>query len=237
MFFAFAGYARVATLGEEVIDPARSIPRAVTTSVAAALGLYGAVAVAALLAVGPDALARSLAPIETAAAASGLGFLPAVVRAGAVVATLGVLLSLLAGLSRTVFAMAADRNLPGALAAVHPRFRVPHRAEAAVGLVVAAVAAFVPLDGAIGLSAFTILLYYAITNASALTLPAERRPRPRWLPWFGLAGCLVLAATLPPVVVGIGSGLLAAAWLVYATGTIGKADEASRGEGIVEEPR
>jgi basic amino acid/polyamine antiporter, APA family len=138
--------------------------------------------------------------------------------------------------SRTVFAMAADRHLPGALAEVHPRFRVPHRAEVAVGLVVTVVALFAPLDGAIGLSAFTVLLYYAITNASALTLRSEQRWRPRLVAWVGLVGCLVLAGTLPPMVVAVGSGLLIVSGLLYvrrhgrSTGGAGKA------EGIVEGP-
>jgi APA family basic amino acid/polyamine antiporter len=236
MFFAFAGYARVATLGEEVMYPSRSIPRAVAISVGAALALYAAVAVTALLVAGPAELARSPAPIETTAAATGIGILPTVVRTGAAVATLGVLLSLLAGLSRTVFAMAADRHLPGAFAEVHPRFRVPHRAEVAVGLVVALVALFAPLDGAIGLSAFTVLLYYAVTNASALTLRSEQRWRPRLVAWVGLVGCLLLAGTLPPIVVAVGSGLVIASGVGYAVRRNRSTGGAGRAEGIVEGP-
>jgi APA family basic amino acid/polyamine antiporter len=236
MFFAFAGYARVATLGEEVADPATTIPRAVSLSVVAALGLYAAVTVTALVAVGPAVLARSPAPVEAAAAATGLAFLEPVVRVGAVVATLGVLLSLLAGLSRTVFAMAADRALPHALAAVHPRFRVPHRAEVAVGIIVAAAAAFAPLEEAIGLSAFTVLLYYAITNASALTLRTDQRRGARWLPWFGIVGCLALAGALPLAIVAVGAGLLLVAWALYGAGIAHPAGGAEEGEGIVEGP-
>jgi APA family basic amino acid/polyamine antiporter len=236
MFFAFAGYARVATLGEEVADPATTIPRAVSLSVVAALGLYAAVTVTALAAVGPAALGESSAPVEAAATATGLAFLEPMVRAGAVVATLGVLLSLLAGLSRTVFAMAADRALPSALAAVHQHFRVPHRAEVTVGAVVAAAATFAPLEGAIGLSAFTVLLYYAITNASALTLRTDQRRRGWWLSWVGLLGCLVLAGALPPVVVAVGSGLLVAAWALYGAGRDRSTGGAGEGEGIVEGP-
>jgi APA family basic amino acid/polyamine antiporter len=209
LFFAFAGYARVATLGEEVAHPARTIPRAITVAVVLALLLYAAVAVAALAAVGAPLLATSPAPLEAAARASGLDAVASLVRVGAALATLGVLLSLLAGVGRTVFAMAADGHLPRSLGVVHPAHRVPHRAEMLVGGVVATLAAFVPLAGTIGVSAFTVLLYYAITNASALTLRAEQRRFPRWLAWLGLAGCLTLAFTLPPASIAVGAAALA----------------------------
>jgi APA family basic amino acid/polyamine antiporter len=132
--------------------------------------------------------------------------------------------------------MAADRHLPGAFAEVHPRFRVPHRAEVAVGLVVALVALFAPLDGAIGLSAFTVLLYYAVTNASALTLRSEQRWRPRLVAWVGLVGCLLLAGTLPPIVVAVGSGLVIASGVGYAVRRNRSTGGAGRAEGIVEGP-
>ena len=139
LFFAFAGYARVATLGEEVVDPARTIPRAVPLALGIVLAVYAVVCAAALLAVGPAALAASAAPLAEAVGAGRLGGLEPVVRGGAAVASLGVLLSLQAGLSRTSFAMAANHDLPAALATVHPRYRVPHRAELAVAALVALV--------------------------------------------------------------------------------------------------
>ena len=136
---------------------------------------------------------------------------------GAAVASLGVLLSLQAGLSRTGFAMAANRDLPGALAAVHPRYRVPHRAELAVAGLVAVAVLAVDLRGAIGFSSTLVLVYYAVANAAALTLrPAERR-WPRWLAGAGLAGCLLLAASLPVSSVLAGAAVLgigAAVWVV-----------------------
>ncbi|MFN2590632.1 MAG: APC family permease [Actinomycetota bacterium] len=217
MFFAFAGYARVATLGEEVVDPARTIPRAMSISVGLALTVYAAVSVAALWVAGAHTLATAPAPLEAAARLSGHAFLGPVMRVGATVAAVGVLLSLLAALSRMVFAMSADRTLPNAGAAVHPRFRVPHRAQVAVGLVVALVAAFAPLEDAVALSAFTVLLYYAITNAAALTLRPDQRRWPRWVAWLGLTGCVGLASTLPVSVVGIGIGLLAVGGATHLT--------------------
>ncbi|HVG64563.1 MAG TPA: APC family permease [Actinomycetota bacterium] len=217
LFFAFAGYARLATLGEEVVDPARTIPRAVPLALGIALAVYAVVCAAALLAVGPAALAEAAAPLADAVAAGRLAGLEPVVRLGAAVASLGVLLSLQAGLSRTGFAMAANRDLPGALAAVHPRYRVPHRAELAVAGLVAVAVLAVDLRGAIGFSSTLVLVYYAVANAAALTLrPGERR-WPRWLAGAGLAGCLLLAASLPVSSVLAGAAVLgigAAVWVV-----------------------
>ncbi|MEU1096143.1 amino acid permease, partial [Streptomyces sp. NPDC005877] len=141
------------------------------------------------------------------------GLVP-VVRAGAAVAALGSLLALVLGVSRTVLAMARDGHLPGALAAVHPRFRVPHRAEVAVGAVVAVLAATADLRGAIGFSSFGVLVYYAIANASAWTLGPGRGGRP--LAACGLAGCLLLAFALPPSSVAAGSAVLAVGAVAYA---------------------
>jgi APA family basic amino acid/polyamine antiporter len=217
LFFAFAGYARVATLGEEVVDPARTIPRAVPLALGIALAVYAVVCASALLAVGPAALAAAAAPLADAVAAGRLAGLEPVVRLGAAVAALGVLLSLQAGLSRTGFAMAANRDLPGSLAAVHPRYRVPHRAELAVAGLVAVAVLTVDLRGAIGFSSTLVLVYYAVANAAAWTLgPGERR-WPRWLAGAGLAGCLLLAASLPVSSVLAGTAVLgvgAAVWVV-----------------------
>ncbi|HEX5882823.1 MAG TPA: APC family permease [Actinomycetota bacterium] len=216
LFFAFAGYARIATLGEEVADPARTIPRAVPLALGIVLAVYLVVATAALLAVGPAALAAAAAPLADAVAAGRLAELAPVVRAGAAVASFGVLLSLQAGLSRTGFAMAANRDLPHVLAAVHPRHRVPHRAELAVAALVAAAVLAVDLRGAIGFSSTLVLVYYAVANAAAWTLgPGERR-RPRWLAGTGLAGCLLLAASLPAASLLAGAAMLAVGTVVWA---------------------
>ncbi|GAA3932408.1 APC family permease [Actinomadura viridis] len=215
LFFAFAGYARIATLGEEVRDPARTIPRAIPIALGLTLLIYAAVAVAVLAVLGPERLAGAVAPLADAVRAAGVPELVPVVTAGAAVAALGSLLALILGVSRTTLAMARDRHLPGALAAVHPRFAVPHRAELAVGAVVAVLAATVDLRGAIGFSSFGVLLYYAVANASAWTLRRdEGRPAPA-VPVVGLAGCLLLAATLPVTSVLAGAAVLAAGAAAY----------------------
>ena len=209
LFFAFAGYARIATLGEEVRDPARTIPRSIPIALGITLVLYAVVAVAALSALGAAGLASATAPLAEAVSAAGFSGFEPVVRVGAAVAALGSLLALILGVSRTTLAMARDRHLPRALAAVHPRFGSPHHAEVVVGGVVAVVAAVVDVRGAIGFSSFAVLLYYAITNASALTLGAKV------LPTAGLAGCLLLAFLLPLTSVLVGAGVVAVGALAY----------------------
>ncbi|MCX6479132.1 MAG: APC family permease, partial [Mycobacterium sp.] len=128
LFFAFAGYARIATLGEEVADPARTIPRAIPLALGITLAVYAAVAVSLLAVLGPERLASSSAPLTDAVKACGASALVPVVTAAAAVAALGSLLSLILGVSRTTLAMARDRHFPAPLAAVHPRFAVPHHA-------------------------------------------------------------------------------------------------------------
>ena len=216
LFFAFAGYARVATLGEEVVDPARTIPRAVPLALGIVLAVYALVCGAALLAVGPAVLAAAKAPLAAAVAAGRLRWLVAPVRAGAAVASVGVLLSLQAGVSRTAFAMAANRDLPAPLAAVHPRFRVPHVAELAAAVPVAVVVAAADVRGAIGFSSTLVLVYYAIANAAAWTLGPAGRPHRRALAGAGVAGCLLLAASLPPASLLAGLAVLAAGALTRA---------------------
>ncbi|KAF5999131.1 APC family permease [Streptomyces sp. WAC00263] len=215
LFFAFAGYARIATLGEEVRDPARTIPRAIPLALGITLVVYVLVAVSALTVLGPNRLAQASAPLSETVRATGADWLGPVVRVGAAVAALGSLLALILGVSRTTLAMARDRHLPHALSAVHPRFKVPHRAELVVGAVVAVLAAVADVRGAIGFSSFGVLAYYAVANASAWTLtPAEGRPA-RIIPVVGLAGCLILAFALPLASVISGAAVLAVGAAAY----------------------
>jgi APA family basic amino acid/polyamine antiporter len=215
LFFAFAGYARIATLGEEVSDPAKVIPRAIPIALGITLVVYAAVAAAALMAVGPGVLAEADAPLAAAVRAGDFDEVAPVVRVGAAVASLGVLLSLLAGVSRTLFAMASNGDMPRALASVHPVHRVPDRAEIAVAVAVIAVVALADIRGAIGFSSFGVLLYYAIANASALTLSAGELRWPRWLAAAGVAGCLLLAFSLPWESVAVGAVVVGAGGLVF----------------------
>ena len=209
MFFAFAGYARIATLGEEVKDPETTIPRAVPLALGAAFLIYLIAISGALAVLGADGLADAKAPIEAAArAASGPGA-AAVARVGAAVAVLGVLLSLLAGVSRTAFAMADDRELPRFLSAVSTKSKVPHVAQIVTGLVVVGLVLVVPTASAIATSSLLILTYYSIAHLSALQLSPEQK-RPRLLAPLGLLGCAALALNLPLHDVFRGIAILAA---------------------------
>ncbi len=218
LFFAFAGYARIATMGEEVIDPRRTIPRAIPIALAITFAVYLVVGICALLAAGPDALAQSSAPLTTAVRAAGAAYAVPVVRIGAALASLGALLALIAGIGRTSLAMSRNGDLPQWLAAVHPRYRVPHHAELALAAVVSVLVATTDLRGVLGFASFGVLTYYAIANLSAFTQPASDRRWPRALNILGMTGCAVLAVTLPPQsivaavgVFGIGVG---GRWLV-----------------------
>ncbi|GAB7066542.1 amino acid permease [Mycobacterium hodleri] len=209
-FFAFAGYARIATLAEEVRDPTTTIPRAIRIALALVLVVYAAIASAVLAELGSAAMASATAPLADAVTAAGHPGLTPVVRVGATIAALGSLLALILGVSRTALAMARDRHLPPALAVVHPRFETPYRAELVVGAVVAVLAGVLDLRGAIGFSSFAVLVYYAIANASAFTLGAKL------IPVAGLVGCLVLAVTLPVTSVLTGMAVLLVGAALYA---------------------
>ncbi|GHG51737.1 amino acid transporter [Flavimobilis marinus] len=209
MFFAFAGYARIATLGEEVRDPRRTIPRAIVIGLGVVLLVYVAVGLALLGTLGADGVASSSAPVAAMASLGGSSWVGAVVRVGAAVAAAGALLALLAGVARTVLAMARERDLPGALAAVHPRFAVPHRAELLVAGVVVVLVLTVDLRGAIGFSSFGVLLYYLVANVAAFTQgPGERR-YPRAVQVAGALTCVALMASLPRAAVVGGLVVLA----------------------------
>ncbi|MFI6432730.1 APC family permease [Rhodococcus oryzae] len=216
LFFAFAGYARIATLGEEVRDPRRTIGLAIPIALGITLVVYALVAAAALKTLGPQGLAEATDPLAQVVRAAGAPDLEPVVRVGAALAALGSLLALILGVSRTTLAMARDGHLPRGLAAVHPRFGVPHRAELLVGAVVAVLAAVADLRHAIGFSSFAVLAYYLIANCSALTLTREEGRAWPGVPILGALGCVVLGFALPLASVLSGLAVLGAGALVYA---------------------
>ncbi|WP_288076868.1 amino acid permease, partial [Rhodococcus sp. (in: high G+C Gram-positive bacteria)] len=140
-----------------------------------------------------------------------------VVVAGAAAASLGALLALVTGVGRTALAMARQGDLPRPLAAVHPRFAVPYRAELAVAAAVCVLVATVDLRGVIGFSSFGVLVYYLVANLAAFTQRDENRRYPRFLQVVGAVGCVVLVLTLPPSAVVAGIVVLAAGVVVRAT--------------------
>jgi len=193
VFFAFAGYARMATLGEEVKNPKKVLPRVIVITLLGVLALYTAIALITLGLLGPDRLAQSQAPLVDIAP-EALG--PWVVGV-AVLASLGSLAAILAGLSRTSMAMAQQGDLPQKLGVVWQRTSSPAIAEVvmALGAIVAVV--FVDPVWLVGASSSAVLSYYAIAHASAIKQPESQRILPVVTPWVGLVGCLALVATLP----------------------------------------
>jgi basic amino acid/polyamine antiporter, APA family len=210
LFFAYTGYARVATIAEEVRDPRRTIPRATMITIAGAILLYSAVALVAVGAVGAPALAETAAPLRVAAEAFPFPAVATLVSVGGVTAMLGVILSQLLGLSRMIFAMARRRDLPGVLAHVHPVYGVPGRAVLIIGAVAAVVAATGTLRGVAAAASFTILVYYGIANVAALRMPREARLFSDLVPLAGVTACAVLALSLSGDVILAGMAVLAA---------------------------
>jgi APA family basic amino acid/polyamine antiporter len=215
LFFAFAGYARIATMGEEVRDPRRTIPRAITLAFIGAVIVYAAVGFAVLGTLGA-ATADSAAPLADVVASAGWSWAQPIVLVASAAASLGALLALIAGIGRTTLAMAREGDLPRFLSAVHPRSHVPHRAELATAIVVIATVATVDLRGAIGFSSFGVLLYYLVANAAAFRQRGQARRYPRVLQLVGAAGCLVLAFTLPWPSVVVGAAVVLAGVLLRA---------------------
>ena len=216
LFFAFAGYARIATLGEEVKDPATTIPRAIPLALFGVLALYAVVGITALDAVGAVGLASSDAPLRVVFFwDDGLEW---VVQVGAGIASLGVLLNLIPGVSRTTMAMARNRELPGWFSHVDGTRSLPLRAELTVASIVLVLVLTLDIRSSIAVSGVAVLTYYAVTNAAALTLTAEQRRWPRVIPVVGFIGCVVLIFSLPGsallgglIVLGLGivAGVLA----------------------------
>jgi basic amino acid/polyamine antiporter, APA family len=214
LFFAFAGYARIATMGEEVKDPERTIPRAIQIALGITVLVYAAIAITVLSVLGPEGTAGTNAPLAAAVQEGSWTWAEPVVRVGAAAAALGALLALIAGVGRTGLAMAREGDLPRWLSGVHPRFQVPHHAEIALAVVVVLLVAVVDLRDAIGFSSFGVLVYYLIANLAAFRQGRDHRRFPRFLQVLGAAGCTLLVATLPATSLVAGVGVFAAG-IVY----------------------
>jgi basic amino acid/polyamine antiporter, APA family len=210
LFFAYTGYARLATLGEEVADPKRTIPKAIMLALGIAILLYMLVALVAVGGVGAEAMAATSSPLERAAQAFALPGVALAVAIGATTAMLGVLLSQILGISRMLFAMARRHDLPVGLAHVHPTFEVPDRGIILTGLAALVVALFGTLETIVAAASFSILIYYMLANLSALRMRPQDKLFPNWVPVLGAISCAALALTLRlPVILG-GLGMLAA---------------------------
>jgi APA family basic amino acid/polyamine antiporter len=209
LFFAYTGYARIATLGEEVREPRKTIPRAVMITIVVSIVLYLAVAFVAVGSVGSAALAASGSPLEFAAGTFNIPAIALVVAIGAATAMLGVLLSQIVGISRMMFAMARRNDLPGMLEHTSSRFAVPDVGIIVSGIVIVLLCFFGTLESVLSAAAFTILLYYLIANIAALKLSSTEKIYPRWVAWLGIVCCSALAMSLQTRVIVYGLLLLA----------------------------
>ncbi len=213
MFVAYTGYGRIATLGEEVRSPRTSIPRAVIVTLAVSTALYALVAVVGVGNAGAAALAgaadTTAAPLEVVARGFRFGWVAPVVAVGAVTAMLGVLLNLLLGLSRVLLAMGRRNDMPRSVTRLNQKGTTPYIAVLVVAAIIGGLVLIGDVKTTWSFSAFTVLIYYAITNLAALRLPDESRRFPRSIAWLGLAGCLGLAFWVEPLVWAAGLGLIA----------------------------
>jgi APA family basic amino acid/polyamine antiporter len=217
MFVAYTGYGRIATMGEEVIDPQKTIPRAILAVTAVSAVLYVAVGLAAIGAYGAaplgEATRTQAAPLETVLRTLGHPVAATLVALGAMTAMLGVLLNLILGLSRVALAMGRRGDLPAAFSKIDRKGTTPTLAVLGVGCLVTALAILGDVKLTWSFSAFTVLVYYAITNLAALQLPASQRLYPRWVSWLGIGACLFLAFWVEPAVWMTGLALIAAGLL------------------------
>jgi basic amino acid/polyamine antiporter, APA family len=214
MFVAYTGYGRIATMGEEIREPRRNIPRAIIITLVWTMALYMLVAIVAVGAVGPAVLSESVgtqaAPLEAAARAFDVPLVAQVVALGAITAMLGVLLNLILGLSRVLLAMGRRGDMPAVVARLDARASTPYVAVIIIGVVIAALVLTGDVRVTWSFSAFTVLCYYAITNLAALQLKGDERLFPRWLAWGGLAACLFLAFWVDVEIWLLGLGMIAA---------------------------
>ncbi len=215
MFVAYTGYGRIATMGEEARSPRKTIPQAMIVCLLLTMLLYMAVATVGIGAVGVDVLGNSTgqtkaAPLEVAVrsiAGSGAAFVLAI---GAMTAMLGVLLNLILGLSRVLLAMGRRSDAPRFLARLNQQQTAPYWAVIVVGGAIALLVLLGNVKTTWSFSAFSVLIYYAVTNLAALKLPPSERLYPVWVGWIGLVSCLFLAFWVESAIWQVGLGLIVA---------------------------
>lgn len=212
IFFAFAGYARLATLGEEVRRPRTTIPRAIAAAFAIVAVVYVAVAVVVLRRPGIGSLAASSSPLVDALPDSASWRW--MVAGVAALAAGGAMVALTAGIGRTIMAMARQGDLPRVLARTGRR-GVPQLAEAVASVASIGLVWWGDLAFALAMSSVSVLAYYAVAHAAAFAARTRSAafPIPRPFAGAGLALCVVLAASLEalPTLVALGIGALAVA--------------------------
>ena len=208
LFFAFTGYARIATLAEEVTEPKKTIPKAIIITTITAIFLYAAVSIVAIGVIGTESMANSKSPLQLVANALSAPAISTIITIGASTAMLGVLLSQILGVSRVMLAMGRRHDLPPFFKTIHNQYRVPHIGIIITGAIILLLTVIGTFEFIVRSATFTILLYYSITNIAALKQPKSDRMYARIIPVLGLIGCLVMSVSLPLKVMISGVGLL-----------------------------
>lgn len=214
LFFAFTGYARIATLGEEIYEPKKTIPRAIIITILLAIVLYAAVSVIAIGVVGAKRMADSQSPLQVVAVALTTPAIKPIITIGASTAMLGVLLSQILGISRMMLAMGRRNDLPPVFQTVHSRYRVPHLGIIITGFIILLLTVTGSFEFIVRAASFTILLYYSITNIAALRQPRKDQIYGRAIPVLGFIGCIIMSVSLPIEVILVGIGLLIAGFVL-----------------------
>lgn len=213
IFFAFAGYARVATLGDEVRDPKKNIPKAVAISLGAVLVIYLLITIVFIGLVQPSNEAVPSAVFEAMVGISAPWFPAWLIDIVVVGASLGSILALLAGVSRTAATMAEDKELPSVFAKRN-RFGAPWLAEILIAIgAITLIETSQYTQWVIAFSSFSVLLYYAIGHISAFMQPKEQRRQPRLIAVLGFLLCLVLLLNVPGPAVQVSFVILGIAFL------------------------
>lgn len=177
IFFAYAGFGKITAASEEVKDAFKNIPKAIITAVAVCSVLYILTGAVAIGVVGPETLASAAfrnAPLAYTMQSTGIASAFLVVAVGAITATASVLLIQMLGLSRTIYAMSINNQLPPFLSTIHPRFRTPYRAEILMGIVMAVAAFFLDAKSVVALTSLGILSYYALINLAAVRMRNQK---------------------------------------------------------------
>ncbi len=208
LFFAFTGYARIATLAEEVVEPKKTIPKAIIITIITAIILYTAISIIAIGVIGTEKMANSTSPLQLVADALTTPGISIIITIGASTAMLGVLLSQILGISRMMLAMGRRNDLPPIFQKIHSHYRVPHIGILLTGIIILLLTLFGTFEYIVRAATFTILLYYSITNIAAIKQPKTERMYGRFIPIFGLIGCLIMSVSLPLNVIISGIGLL-----------------------------
>ena len=195
-FFAFTGYSRLATFGEEVNNPEKIIPKAILTGLGITLFIYVATSYATLGIVSPSIIENSSTPLKVAFDLSRFSEFSYLIVIASTIATGSVLLALLPGISRVLVAMSRDKKIPDYFKTIHPKQNSAYISDIFGGLLVAAGVLTFDLLPAVKLSAIFILIYYSITNLCVIRLEKSERIFSVMISIYGLVFCGTLGIFL-----------------------------------------